>query len=672
MSGLIDFDDIFWEAYEKTVPLGGKVVEVLIALILILLALHGYKIFKFVVSIEVALFTILLLSKVDGVPAVLGFTLGIAVGGLSFIFYESILSVIAFVFAVFIAIFLEAMICPSIDEVLGVILIIIVATVVALLVRIYTKSIIIIITSLQFGMMAGKYIDYFFGSPFEFFDLIAGVVVVVIAIRRQYREYYNQFEKEFDIKAAQDALARLGAEGTLTSEKHNDQVNNSVSEVDKAAVPVSRQEEYTNAETLSAIRQILKATADIIRARLKIFSLKARSLKPVEGLKPVTEAIKKYRMIVIAALICVVLIVGIIALKNHIPAKSVSRTDEDEYSEYNYEDEYEDEYYGYDLDEDELADSSDYRHSEKDIEGKIVSIISELRSKDTTSDENTEESIQAAQREEIDKYIEKNHLREIRLECVHMEDEPVLFAVLGDEYAVNDRDTYLQVVAIDENLKMYEFDRIDMFNEYKELMWYDSYSDAILSFDSGNQFCVGVYDDIHSFQYKYDRKKGIVYQTDSLIWLNEYYCGIYNKEFMYRDGEYIGLAMVEMYYDGKEYRPYKTYEITEEELREECYNVQETKDICINRLFQMDSYAYDEYPGRVVSADLYSIKKSRNDKYYLTFEYKFEFDKNEYYDGDPEWTMYCYYEFVNKGGALIAEYPEAPIGEFYSSTGKKE
>lgn len=217
-----------------------RIIALLLSLIFIFFACHGYKYYKLILSVATGIIVFALsmivcalkfeLSK--ALSIIISLAIAIFIAWLLYCYLEKIIGVIFFILFGAIFTLLNLIFCGEFlkmgetpSMVVSVIIAVIFAAVLACLGVKFTKPIIIIATAISMGMEAGIFISLVFGAP-DNLDTIAGIIVSALGIFNQIRLYEFLYEtgsgSTFDAGEAYAKLRSL-SEGESASKEYSNE-----------------------------------------------------------------------------------------------------------------------------------------------------------------------------------------------------------------------------------------------------------------------------------------------------------------------------------------------------------------------------------------------------------------------------------------------------------------
>lgn len=207
---IIDLMDFFWDMLSLTIgDTKTRVIAFFLFAVWILLGIHGYKVYKAVAAFEDGLIVFILLGLLDW-PEFICVVIGIIAMIIVYVYFDKLLGFITFLSTAFFMLIFLAITVPDISEAAGITIIVIVSLLVAILVVKFTKPVLIIYTSLMFGMLAANAIGVVVDSSSDAFKYISIIICVAVCLVCQYKKYgffETKFEQPFDYKSAQSFLA---------------------------------------------------------------------------------------------------------------------------------------------------------------------------------------------------------------------------------------------------------------------------------------------------------------------------------------------------------------------------------------------------------------------------------------------------------------------------------
>ena len=218
----LDIMEYFWMLLSFMVgDTTTRIIAFFVFVLWLLLGVHGFKVYKGVASFEMGLVVFVLLGFADW-PKLICTIIGIIVMIIAYIYFDKLLGIMTFLSVGFFILFFGVFLSSKISEVALIIIDVIVSLIIAFLVVKFTKPVLIIYTSLAFGMLATNALMVALDSSSDGFESVATVACVVFCFVCQYKKYgfwggNEQSITTFDYKSAQSFLTNVAstdADGT--------------------------------------------------------------------------------------------------------------------------------------------------------------------------------------------------------------------------------------------------------------------------------------------------------------------------------------------------------------------------------------------------------------------------------------------------------------------------
>lgn len=164
-------------------------INIVLALLFTLFALHGYKCYKAIVSLEIGLIGFLILFIIPDVHWLVALLVGVALAVISYLLFDKLLGLITFISVWVLCIGILAIVNANMNQIYVLIISTVIALVFAILVVKFTQPILIIYTSISFGMVVGECVDSIFKSPFKYFRLLVSLAIIIIGLVCQIKRY---------------------------------------------------------------------------------------------------------------------------------------------------------------------------------------------------------------------------------------------------------------------------------------------------------------------------------------------------------------------------------------------------------------------------------------------------------------------------------------------------
>ena len=689
MGFIVDYKDYAGE-YGTGLSVGVRIAAFFAALLFIFFARHGYRYFKAITAIAVWVVFFLVSGLVvtfelydfpDAVSVIICLAIASLAAWFVYRYFEKIFGVLCFVLFELIG-FLLAYFSWDFTRPVALVVATVISAILTYLIVKFTKPVIIIVTGIYFGTTAGELIGIAFNLP-DVLTAIAKFIVAFIGIFTQIRLYgfiYDEGDTAFDSDAAYQKLLQIDEDY-------------SNSDVEGAASANSGKNH--NIRSTDPVTKWVRSTYDVIsdlKSRIKIqfrafkknwrgyFAAFASKVKEVPG--------KNKKTVVIctgAVIVLILLAVGVKKAVTAIVDKVSSKSDYEEEADYG---DFRSDYGDFDRDYDDFQPDYDdnYRRDTEEVpaveKGEIAvygveNAEPEISNRESDSQEDGDEQKLSDSEDMVLTHSEANDVASLEAYAAEHGEKvnfhsyatdsmgESLYATLGPDkpdyimFYGEEVDSYCRIVNVDEN-GINEIDRINLIDRGTDAdgEYYDTYSPVygfgVFHFPSEDVYYTEVAGgDYDGIQYKYSVADGKRCLVDSSLYLIDNLNGeIYAENYFDSNEGYYAYEQVDVTYEDGELRQYSSVTVEEEQMEEMFSNYDEVKAKCANELETMDWIVLGDYDmsGQTEDVELLDVRKSDNDKYYMSFNFKFDS-----YDLDREFNLYHYFTFRPESNILIEE-----------------